>query len=126
MRWSASSCHHLLALRRLGYDPFYVEDSGRWVYDPRINDLTGDASGNIAAVAPVLEAHGFGERWAFRGNYPDGQCYGMTESQVLQLYREAFQLNHGGYGSAVAIVLVVIIAVISVLQYQLLRIRGHK
>jgi len=45
---------------------------------------------------------------------------------LLFLYREAFQLNHGGYASAVAIVLVVIIAVISVLQYQLLRVRGAK
>ncbi len=32
--------HYLIALRRLGYDPYYVEDSGRWVYDPRINDLS--------------------------------------------------------------------------------------
>ena len=32
--------HYLLGLRRLGYDPYYVEDSGRWVYDPRINDLS--------------------------------------------------------------------------------------
>ena len=45
---------------------------------------------------------------------------------LLFLYREAFQLNHGGYASAVAIVLVVIIAVISVLQYQLLRVRGRR
>lgn len=81
--------HYLIGLRRLGYDPYYIEDSGRWIYDPRINDLSGDASGNIAAVAPILEAHGFAGRWGFRGNYPDGQCYGMTESQILQLYREA-------------------------------------
>src|SRR6185436_16764468 len=27
--------------------------------------------------------------WAFRGNYPGGQCYGMTEQQILQLYRDA-------------------------------------
>src|SRR5436305_11174723 len=58
--------HYLIGLRRLGYDAFYVEDSGRWVYDPRINDLTPDASANVAAVAPVLEAHGFAGRWAFR------------------------------------------------------------
>src|SRR5262245_27737845 len=81
--------HYLIGLRRLGYDPYYVEDSGRWIYDPRINDLSGDATGNIAAVAPILDAHGFRDRWAFRGNYPDGQCYGMTESQILQLYRDA-------------------------------------
>jgi hypothetical protein len=81
--------HYLIGLRQLGYDPYYVEDSGRWVYDPRLNDLTPDASGNIKTVAPVLEAHGFAGRWAFRGNYPNGRCYGMTKAQILQLYREA-------------------------------------
>lgn len=81
--------HYLIGLRRLGYDPYYIEDSGRWIYDPRINDISGDASGNIEAVVPILEAHGFRDCWAFRGNYPDGQCYGMTESQILRLYREA-------------------------------------
>jgi hypothetical protein len=81
--------HYLIGLRRLGYDPYYIEDSGRWVYDPRINDLTPDVSGNLRAVVPTLEAHGFSDRWAFRGNYPDGCCYGMTEEQILRLYREA-------------------------------------
>jgi hypothetical protein len=81
--------HYLIGLRRLGYDPYYIEDSGRWVYDPRINDITGDASGNIDAVAPILERYGLAGRWAFRGNYPDGQCYGMNEAEILRLYREA-------------------------------------
>ena len=81
--------HYLIGLRRLGYDPYYIEDSGRWVYDPRLNDLSPDASGNVDAVAPVLQAHGFGDRWSFRGNYPGGQSYGMTDEQRLQLYREA-------------------------------------
>jgi hypothetical protein len=81
--------HYLIGLRRLGYDPFYVEDSGRWIYDPRLNDLSPDATGNIEAVLPALKQHGFDHHWAFRGNYPDGKCYGMTEQQILQLYREA-------------------------------------
>src|SRR5215204_1434911 len=81
--------HYLLGLRRLGYDPYYVEDSGRWVYDPRLNDLSPEASRNVAAVAPILEAYGFADRWAFRGHYPEGRCYGMTEDQILRLYREA-------------------------------------
>ena len=81
--------HYLLGLRRLGYDPYYIEDSGRWIYDPKLNDLAPDASGNVAAIAPILEAHGFAGRWGFRGNYPDGRCYGMSEEQILQLYREA-------------------------------------
>ena len=81
--------HYLIGLRRLGYDPYYIEDSGRWIYDPRINDLSPDASANVKVVAAALEAHGFHNRWAFRGNYPDGECYGMREEQILALYREA-------------------------------------
>lgn len=81
--------HYLIGLRNLGYEPYYVEDSGRWVYDSLLNDLTPDASANIAAVAPILEAHGFTGHWAFRGCYPGGKCYGMSEEQILRLYREA-------------------------------------
>jgi hypothetical protein len=81
--------HYLLGLRRLGYDPYYIEDSGRWIYDPKLNDLSPDASGNLEAVVPILEAHGFKGRWAFRGNYPGGQCYGLSEPEILRLYREA-------------------------------------
>lgn len=81
--------HYLMGLRRLGYDPYYVEDSGRWIYDPLSFEFSPDASCNIAAVAPILETHGFANRWAFRGNYPGGRCYGMTEEQLLQLYRQA-------------------------------------
>src|SRR6267378_2529423 len=62
--------HYLIGLRRLGYDPYYIEDSGRWIYDPRINDLSPDATGNLEAIIPALKTHGLGDRWAFRGNYP--------------------------------------------------------
>ena len=81
--------HYLIGLRRLGYDPYYIEDSGRWIYDPQLNDLSPDAANNIKSVAPVLEEHGFGNRWGFREHYPGGQCYGMTEQQILQLYKDA-------------------------------------
>jgi hypothetical protein len=81
--------HYLIGLRRLGYDPYYVEDSGRWIYDPRLNEFSPDVTGNLEMVVPYLKTHGFGDRWAFRGNYPDGQCYGLTEPQILKLYRDA-------------------------------------
>lgn len=81
--------HYLIGLRRLGYDVYYIEDSARWIYDPRINDLSPDASGNIESVVPALQAHGFGDRWAFRGKYPEGKCYGLSEAQIEQLYRDA-------------------------------------
>src|SRR5262245_36716806 len=81
--------HYLLGLRRLGYDPIYVEDSGRYVYDPVLGDITPEADRNVATVAPVLEAHGFSGKWVFRGAYPGGKCYGLSESALRALYREA-------------------------------------
>jgi hypothetical protein len=81
--------HYLIALRRLGYDPYYVEDSSRWIYDPIQNDISGDASSNVAAVRPQLEAFGFSGRWCFRGCYEGGQCYGMSERELAELYRDA-------------------------------------
>ncbi len=81
--------HFMLGLRKLGYDPYYVEDSARWVYDPALGDCSPDASANIHAVAPILSQYGLTDRWAFRGNYEGGKCYGMTDSQITELYRNA-------------------------------------
>src|SRR5262249_12221705 len=81
--------HYLIGLRRLGYDPYYVEDSGRWIYDPDRNDISPDADGNVRAISAILEAHGFGDRWAFRGRYAGGRCYGMSSAAISGLYRDA-------------------------------------
>ena len=81
--------HYLIGLRKLGYDVYYVEDSGRWVYDPVARSITGDAWPNVSRVVATLEAHGFAGKWAFRGAYPNGPCYGMTEAEIFALYREA-------------------------------------
>src|SRR6266513_1175753 len=80
--------HYLLGLQRLGYDVYYVEDSARNVYDPIANDFTSDAAANVLAVSRYLEAVGFGGRWCFRGHNPT-RIYGMSESQLDQLYRDA-------------------------------------
>ena len=81
--------HYLLGLRRLGYDPYYVEDSARWIYDPHLNDMSPNAVPNIEMVLPALQAHGLADRWCFRGYYEGGGCHGLSESQLLQLYRDA-------------------------------------
>jgi len=83
--------HYLIALRRLGWDPYYVEDSARWVYDPGLNDTTPDPGANIATVLPALEAHGFGNRWAFRDHHAD-RVHGIGASRLAALYRDAAAL----------------------------------
>jgi hypothetical protein len=84
--------HYLLALRRLGWDPYYVEDSARWVYDPDRDDTTPDPRANVARVAPVLAAHGFGDRWACRSHHEGGRVYGIGETRLGALYRETAAL----------------------------------
>ena len=81
--------HYLLGLRRLGYDPYYVEDSARWLYDPDFNEPSPDPTGNIARVAPVLDRFGLGDRWAYRSHGPGGRCFGMTDEGLQRVYRDA-------------------------------------
>ena len=45
---------------------------------------------------------------------------------VQYIYEQAFQKNSAGYASTVAVALFVIVVVFSVLQYQLLRLRGAR
>lgn len=80
--------HYMIGLRRLGYDVYYVEDSSRWLYDLQLNELTTNPRSNIESAVPILEDAGFKNRWAFR-YYPDGECHGMTENQLLTLYKDA-------------------------------------
>jgi hypothetical protein len=84
--------HYLIALRRLGWDPYYVEDSSRWVYDPATNDTRPDPRGNIEAIAPALAAHGLGDRWAFRSHHEGGRVYGIGEARLKALYGDAVAL----------------------------------
>lgn len=81
--------HYLLGLRRLGFDVHYVEDSARWMYDPRTSQPSADASENVAMVARVLDSHGFAGCWAVRGRYEGGATYGMSDSAIDQLYVDA-------------------------------------
>lgn len=53
-----------------------------------------------------------------------GGPFNSTYVLVQYIYKQAFVLNHGGYGAAVAVCLFVIIIVFSILQYQVLRLRG--
>ena len=50
--------------RRLGCDVLYLEDTGQWVYDPRRETFTEDASDNLA-LAGRCAPHGRHARGAF-------------------------------------------------------------
>jgi hypothetical protein len=81
--------HYLLGLKRLGYDVYYVEDSQRRVYDPKINDMTEQAESNVCSIGKVFDRFGFAHRWAYRSHFGDKPCYGLSVSEMRQLYRDA-------------------------------------
>ena len=72
----------------------------------------------ILTLQLILQLKIFDQIYLLSGGGPFNTSYVL----LMQVYREAFQLNHGGYSSAVATVLFLIIAIISILQFQILRI----
>src|SRR5436309_667680 len=61
--WQA--LHHVLGLRRLGHDVWYIEDSGAQPYDPRRQDLASDCAYNVAFLRNMMERFDLGDRWAY-------------------------------------------------------------
>jgi hypothetical protein len=80
--------HHLLALRQIGFDVYYIEDHRSYVYDPTIESGTRDPSRNLKVLGGVLERYGFGERWAFLNSAKE-EYVGMSRERCMGLFRDA-------------------------------------
>ena len=90
--------HYLVGLARLGYDVYYVETYGlppSMLMRHKDEDWPRIAA---AFIAGVMRRFDLGDRWAFHASHSDGRCYGMSESQLKQLYKSAeLIINlHGG------------------------------
>jgi hypothetical protein len=82
--------HHLVALRCLGFDVWYVEDSDRIILDPVTYDLITDCTPNVKFLSQYMESIGLGERWIFRPPDVYDMCLGATDMQgLLALYNDA-------------------------------------
>ncbi len=80
--------HHLLGLRALGLDVYYIEDHGAYVYDAIAQTPTPNPANNLKLVGGVLDRFGFAGRWGFRD--PITQNYhGMAKDKCLRLIRES-------------------------------------
>ena len=90
--------HYLIGLRRLGYDPYYVEAHAR-TPSMLMEHADDDSSGRAAAfIAGTLDRFDLGDRWAFHALHDDGRCYGLSAERLQELYRSAaLMINlHGG------------------------------
>ncbi len=89
---------YLLGLKRLGFDPYYVEAHAR-TPSSFITDPESDGSSLAAAfIADVMHRFDLGDQWAFQALHDDRRCFGMSEEALATLYRSAaLILNlHGG------------------------------
>lgn len=84
--------------------------------------LLWPVTGLVLTLQLILQLKIFDQIYLLSSGGPFNSSYVL----LLMVYREAFQLNHGGYASAIALVLFALIATFSVLQYQLVRIGGRR
>src|SRR6516225_8315518 len=84
--WQAM--HYLLGIEQLGYEAWYVEDSGANPYDPRINSIVMEPDYNVAYLQQMMERYGFRERWAYWDAIRD-VYYGLSRDAIRMLYAEA-------------------------------------
>jgi hypothetical protein len=80
--------HHLIGLRALGLDVYYLEDHATWVYDPHAQRAVRDPSQNLQWLSATLGRFGFGDRWAFFDTRTHDYL-GMSRAQCLELLSDA-------------------------------------
>jgi hypothetical protein len=83
MAWN--TIQHLVGLRRLGYDVYYVESTGIWPF----NAIADDCTFPVTYISTLLSRFGFEGKWAYVAAHSDGRCYGLSELQVKTLYERA-------------------------------------
>ena len=81
------SLMYVLALRDLGHEVLYLEDTGECVYDPVQNARTLDPGYGTALIHRTLEPFGLGEHWALV-NY-DGSYHGRSVEEVRRWCADA-------------------------------------
>lgn len=75
----------------------------------------------VLTLQLILQLKIFDQIYLLSGGGPFNSSFVL----LLKVYREAFQMNNSGYASAVATVLFLLIVIVSVFQFQLLRIRRN-
>jgi hypothetical protein len=81
--------HYLEGFWRLGYEVYYVEDSGIWPYDPEQRTVTSDCCYTVNYIAELMDWWGHPDRWAYRARYMDERVYGLSETQISNLFERA-------------------------------------
>ena len=85
---ACQALHYLLGLEQLGYESWYIEDSGANPYDPWANSVVMKSDYNIAYLRRVMEHYGFAGRWGY-WDAIQNVCHGLSCDRIQSLYAEA-------------------------------------
>ncbi len=79
--------HYILGLKRLGYEPIYIEDSARYPYNPKTFESGEKVIRQASAMMERLSKR-FGFRWAYRARFVNPmQTYGdLTDCQIAEMF----------------------------------------
>ena len=100
-----------------------LDGAGRWTQFSRIIwPLIWPVTVLVFTIQFILQLKIFDQVYLFSA----GGRSDATMVMVQYIYKQAFQMNHGGLAAAAAVVLFIIIVALSVLQFQLLRARGER
>jgi hypothetical protein len=86
MAWQV--IHHIVGLQRLGFDVYYIEETGSPPYDPRAKTLVDDCTYSLRFIAETLRRFGREGAWAYHDSLT-GQWYGLSEHRVRNLFTQA-------------------------------------
>lgn len=83
-----------LGLQQLGHDVLYIEDTGKWCYDPTAGTFVESGANNAAYLAREIEklAPALTSRWFYRDSA--GQVFGRSWPQVVEFCRSADLFIH--------------------------------
>ena len=84
--WQA--IHYLVGFRQLGWDVYYVEDSGAPPYDPEAGGVTGDCKYAVRYVKSVMKRIGFADHWVYL-DMVKNETHGLDRSRLEELYHDA-------------------------------------
>ncbi len=105
------------------YDAAALDGAGRWQQFRYITlPLLWPVTALVLTIQLILQLKIFDQVYLLTQGGPANATYVM----VQYIYKQAFQLNKGGYAATVALALFAFIVILSVLQYQVLRSRGQK
>ena len=105
------------------YEAAQLDGAGRWTQLRRITwPLIWPVTVLVFTIQLILQLKIFDQVYLFS----QGGRVDTTIVMVEYILKQAFQMNKGGLAAAASMVLFVLIAALSVLQFQLLRARGDR